>query len=332
MARERKPPAVRGAPVAQLEDTWKVRVGCAVLLVLFPIWLVAAPRWYAALGELHESKGRLTRAVDAYDRALAVWPRLFDASGLLFNRAVLLMSTESSGSPRHVDTEADLRTLLASQPDDANVNFNLGVVLSEMVDGGARAAEAEPYFRAALALAEHEEAEDRARRREAFGRLLSQLGRHAEAKQELERARTLQPASLALQVSHAIVLHAAGELERSIAVHTHADTQAPASRCCTQGLRPCQPPACRMHRRRRAACPGTPTAPRHGAHGVRVPASAVPWCVRRAVWCTCRVRVCTPGVHRRGGGGGGLRWPWLRWPGERRGGEGVLQPHDVELP
>lgn len=220
MERERKPPAVRGAPVAQPEDTWKVLVGCAVLLVLFPIWLVAAPRWYAALGELHESKGRLTRAVDAYDRALAVWPRLFDASELLFNRAVLLMSTEDAGSPRHADTEADLRTLLASQPDDANVNFNLGVVLSEMVDGGARAAEAEPYFRRALALAEHEEAEDQARRREAFGRLLSQLGRHEEAKQELERARALQPASLALQVSHAIVLHAAGELERSIAVYT----------------------------------------------------------------------------------------------------------------
>ena len=136
MERERKPPAVRGAPVAPPEDTWKVLVGCAVLLVLFPIWLVAAPRWYAALGELHESKGRLTSAVNAYDRALAVWPRLFDASELLFNRAVLLMSTEDAGSPRHADTEADLRTLLASQPDDANVNFNLGVVLSEMVDGG----------------------------------------------------------------------------------------------------------------------------------------------------------------------------------------------------
>ena len=220
MERERKPPAVRGAPVAPPEDTWKVLVGCAVLLVLFPIWLVAAPRWYTALGELHESKGRLTSAVNAYDRALAVWPRLFDASELLFNRAVLLMSTEDAGSPRHADTEADLRTLLASQPDDANVNFNLGVVLSEMVDGGARAAEAEPYFRRALALAEHEEAEDQARRREAFGRLLSQLGRHEEAKQELERARALQPASLALQVSHAIVLHAAGELERSIALYT----------------------------------------------------------------------------------------------------------------
>ena len=65
----------------------------------------------------------------------------------MFKRAVLLMSTEAVGSPRHADAEADLRALLVTQPENANVHFNLGVVLAELVDRGKRAVEAEPHLR-----------------------------------------------------------------------------------------------------------------------------------------------------------------------------------------
>ena len=203
-------------------------VGCALLfIIIIPLQLFGAPRFYTMMGKLREADGELTRAVDAYDRVLAVWPRLFDADEILFKRAVLLMSTEESGSPRLADAEADLRSLLVSQPDNANVHFNLGIVLGELVDAGARAADAEPHFLRALALTEHEVPEDRARRHEGFGRLLSSLGRHEEAKRELERALDLHSTGAALRISYAAVLHAAGDLKSAIAAYgTAMDTAA----------------------------------------------------------------------------------------------------------
>ena len=203
-------------------------VGCALLfIIIIPLHVFGAPRFYTMMGKLREADGELTRAVDAYDRVLAVWPRLFDADDILFKRAVLLMSTEESGSPRLADAEADLRSLLVSQPDNANVHFNLGIVLGELVDAGARAADAEPHFLRALALTEHEVPEDRARRHEGFGRLLSSLGRHEEAKRELERALDLHPTGAALRISYAAVRHAAGDLKSAIAAYgTAVDTAA----------------------------------------------------------------------------------------------------------
>ena len=139
-------PASSPSPAAQpaathAEEKWPL-IACAALLLFVLMRLYGAPKFYTAMGELYEEEGRLVDAVHSYDRVLAVWPRLFDANEVLIKRAVLLMSTEGVGSPRHADTEADLRAALKVVPENANANFNLAVVLSELVDGGARAAEA----------------------------------------------------------------------------------------------------------------------------------------------------------------------------------------------
>lgn len=197
-------------------------MGCLLVFILIPLQLVGVPRFYTWLGELHESHGRLYPAVQAYDRVLSVWPRFFDAEDVMFKRAVLLMSTEAVGSPRHADAEADLRALLVTQPENANVHFNLGVVLAELVDRGKRAVEAEPHLRKSLELTKDAAPEDCAHRREAYGKLLSSLGRHDEAKRELEHALELHPEKAGLRVSYASILYASGSLKRAIETYRMA--------------------------------------------------------------------------------------------------------------
>ena len=211
--------------VASDPDGHWLLAACVLLFAFVPLQLVAAPWFYIKMGTFHESEGNRFLAVEAYDHALAVWPRLFDAADVLFQRAVLLMSTEKAGSPRHADAEADLLALLATRPEDANLHFNLGVVLSELVDGGARAAEAEPHLRTALALAEGGEPQDRARRHEALGKLLSGLGRHEEAGLELNRALELDSSSASLYTSLANALYTKGDLKGAIAAYGSAFDQ-----------------------------------------------------------------------------------------------------------
>ena len=214
----------RAAPPSDSSDHLWLLLGGVILLAFIPAQVFAVPRLYTAMGEYHESRGKRLDAVKAYDRVLAVWPRLFDADEVMFRRAVLLMSPEKDWTPRFADAEADLRGVLASQPDNADVHFNLGLLVGELLDGGARAAEAEPHLRNALALGDPLP-EHQARRLNALGKLLSNLGRHDEANHALEQALELQPGSAVLHVSLANALHAAGDLERAIVAYRLAIDQ-----------------------------------------------------------------------------------------------------------
>ena len=145
-------------------------------------YLVVFPKILSVVGESSLAMGNRQAALRAYDRVLRIWPRLFDADAILFSRGTLLMSHQEQWEHRQLDAEADLRAVIASQPDHTNAHFNLGLLLSQMSDG-ARASEAVVHMRKAIALAESagEAPDDLRRRRHDLGTLLLQEARTEEA-------------------------------------------------------------------------------------------------------------------------------------------------------
>ena len=137
---------------------------------------------WAFIGDICLRLGDRPGALRAFDHALGVSPRLFNADDLLFSRGTLLMSQQEHWEHRHPDAEADLRAVLASQPDHANAAFNLGLLLGQ-TEEKARVSEAVPFLQRALTLADEaeEERDDLDKRRHALGVALLQLGRRTEA-------------------------------------------------------------------------------------------------------------------------------------------------------
>ena len=116
-----------------------------VALLLLVIYLTLYPRMWAFIGDIRLRLGDRPGALRAFDNALDVYPRLFHANDVLFSRGTLLTSQQEHWEHRHPDAEADLRAVLASQPDHANAAFNLGLLLGQTEDH-ARVSEAVPFL------------------------------------------------------------------------------------------------------------------------------------------------------------------------------------------
>ena len=196
---------------SQNEMCWLFIAG----VTLLSSYLLIFPRVWTMVGDVYLRLGDRHASLQAYDRVLGVWPRLFNADNVRFSRGTLLMSRQEHWEARHVDAEADLRAVLASQPDHASALHNLGLLLSE-IDGGSRVPEAVPYLQQGLAIAEEagEDERDVARRRHRLGTVLLKLGRSEEASRLL-----LYPH---LDASQSFAAAAAGPSGSHPKLHPHA--------------------------------------------------------------------------------------------------------------
>jgi len=126
--------------------------------------------------ELLASHGRKDEALAVYGRALAFFD---DDQALLYGRAVLLV-----GMDRVAEAEADLRNIVAQDPDNAEALNALGYTLADRTD---RYAEAQVLIEKALRLQP-----DSPAFLDSLGWVQHRLGRNAEALRNLRRAFALQ--------------------------------------------------------------------------------------------------------------------------------------------
>ncbi len=131
---------------------------------------------YLIEAELYKDDGKADAELDSYVRALAAFP---DESAVLYSRA--LMWERRDEIPR---AEADLRKILATNPEDVNALNALGYTLADRTD---RYREALEMISRALAAQP-----DSAAIIDSYGWVLYRLGRNKDALVELRRAFTKQ--------------------------------------------------------------------------------------------------------------------------------------------